>query len=197
MENQNVKEAVSICQMEYNSVRQEIRDVSRSLDENLRTGVLVIGGLAAVANIAQAKEAVYVAPTIIFFLGVLHVSKVMIIGTLGVYCQALQLRMKELVGSELVVLEWEGGFLWTKFVSASGLVQWANYIGFAVISLVFVYISWSAFLWKPATLFLHVGEFASFLAYATAMTRLYSAEKRTELLAEFRSRLPHRSDVWN
>jgi hypothetical protein len=38
---------ISTLQMEYNAIRQEIRDLDNSMDTNLNVGVAMIGGVIA------------------------------------------------------------------------------------------------------------------------------------------------------
>lgn len=121
---------ISTLQMEYNAVRQAIRDLINSMDTNLNVGITMISGVVALASFTKEFAILYIIPSIIFLTTCVHLLKTAAANVHGAYCQVIEARLKLLLGQEMVLLDWEGGKIFQHISGPAGIVQIGFYLFF-------------------------------------------------------------------
>lgn len=177
--------AISTLQMEYNAIRQEIRDLVNSMDKNLNAGVAMISGAIALASFTEEFSVLYIIPSIIFMATCAHLIKTASANVHGAYCQAIEARLKLLLGQEKVLLDWEGGKIFQHISGPAGIVQIGLYLYFVGVFAIFLAVAWLAHGWKSWTAYVHVSEFAALFAYAILAIRWNGSSRRTEIVEHY------------
>jgi hypothetical protein len=157
---------ISTLQMEYNAHHQELRDLINSMDTNLKTGITMLTGCIAIAASFHETSILYIIPSIIFIATCIHLLKTASANIHGAYCQAIETRLKSLLGKDKVLLDWEGGKISQYISSPTSIVQIGFYIFFGVIFVIFIWFSILSYQWKSWTVFVHILEFVVILVYA-------------------------------
>jgi hypothetical protein len=179
MENQVSNEKViDVLLGEYSAVRQELRMLLGSMDTNLNFFVVVIGALVAAAAHLQDQKVLFAIPSVIAFFAVGQFFRATSTNVLGIYCQALEKRLRQSCGSNRVVMNWEGSPLWQVVGAPTGAVS----IGFGFLFLAalgaFAFFAYRAFFWWRPSIIIHVGELVFLIAYGRSAARWNTQAKR-------------------
>lgn len=182
MDNTPDPNVISTLQMEYNAIRQEIRDLINSMDTNLNIGVSMISGVVALASFTKELSILYIIPSMIFMATCVHLIKTAATNVHGAYCQVIETRLKSLLGQKMVLLEWEGGELSQHSYGPAGVVQTGFYLYFIGISTIFVAVAILAYRWESWTAYVHASEAVMLLIYAIVAIRWNTSSRRAEIV---------------
>jgi hypothetical protein len=174
---------VSTLQMEYNAIRQEIGDVANSMDANLNLAVSMVSGAVAVAAFFKESRVLYIIPSVIFIAMCIHLVKTAATNVRGAYCQVIQARLKLLIGSDSVVLDWEGGEMFQHIAGPTGIVQIGLYLFFAGISGIFLVVAVLAYQWRAWTAYVHTAEFVTLFVYAILAIKWNTLSRRKDFVS--------------
>lgn len=190
---------ISSLQMEYNAHRQEIRDLITSMDTNLNTGIVMLSGIIALAtyfkdlilkqpilkdpNLKQASI-LYIIPSAVFIITSIHLLKTASSYVHGAYCQAIEARLKLLLGKDKVLFNWEDGKLGKYVSKPTGIVQIGFYFLYAGILAIFVGISYLSYTWIWWTVIIHFVELAAIIIYLFYIIRWSKSSTRAKLFKE-------------
>ncbi|MBI3825607.1 MAG: hypothetical protein HY294_06410 [Candidatus Rokubacteria bacterium] len=176
---------VSTLQMEYNAIRQEIRDLLNSMDTNFKTGVSMIGGAIALASLSRDERLLFLIPSLMFMSASVHLLKTASANVHGAYCQVIETRLKSLLGKDAVLLDWEGGRLFKYISSPTGIVQVGFYLFFVAAAVLFCAMAVRAYMWQKWTFWVHAAEFLSLLGYAGLCVRWNTIGRRDRILSQY------------
>lgn len=176
---------VSTLQMEYNSARQELRDLIKSMDTNFNTAVAIISGLVAFAGFCHDIRILFVIPSIIFLSCAIHQLKMASANIQGAYCQGIELKLKMILGSKKVLLDWEKTWIPTYKMNPRGIVQVGFYFAFIPVVALFWVIASYAYTWHKWTLLIHIFEFLSMAIYSLYSMRWNSPHHRDKVLNQY------------
>lgn len=173
---------ISTLQMEYNAIRQEIRDLVNSMDTNLNLGISMATGAIALAALFKEMRMLYILPSLFFSAACIHITKTAATNVRGAYCQIIEARLKSFLGSDTVLLDWEGGKLFRHIAGPAGIVQIGFYILFSVIASAFIAVASLAYRWQIWTAYVHVVELVAISCYAVLAIRWNTAFRRKDIL---------------
>jgi hypothetical protein len=173
---------ISTLQMEYSAHRQEIRDLINSMDTNFNTGIIMLSGIVSLTAYKNKLEFLYIIPSIIFIIACIHLLKTASTFVRGTYCQAIEKRLKVLLGKDIVLLEWEDGELGKYVSKPNSIVQTGFNLIFVVLALIFMGIAYLSYEWKCWTLIIHLIEFIATIVYFIFIMRWNSSPQRTKIM---------------
>src|SRR6266508_3344023 len=75
MDKKNDELVISTLTMEYNAIREEIRDLINSMDTNFHTCIAMLGGLVALAGFTKDIRLLYLIPSLLFISVCIHLMK--------------------------------------------------------------------------------------------------------------------------
>ena len=175
---------ISSLQMEYNAHRQEIRDLVTSMDTMLNIGIVMIASLVTLAAYLQKTPVLYFIPSAIFIISSIHLLKTASTFVHGAYCQAIEARLKLLLGKDKVLFIWEDGKIGKYVSKPTGIVQIGFYIFFLGILLTYIYIAILSYMWQWWTAILHFIELIAIGIYFVRIMQWNTSTIRAELLMD-------------
>jgi hypothetical protein len=185
--------AIDVLLAEYQAMREEIRMILTSMDNCLRTMVLLVGGLLTVAATLKEERVTFIIPTAIFFLGISQMMRASSVNTIGTYCQVIEQKIRETLGAENVVMNWEGGKLWRNNAHPSGIGQIGLYIVYVLTMIFFIVFSYRAYLyWKPS-LAIHLLEMFFFILYTVLSLKWNTISTREKWIREMLKKEPNKT----
>jgi hypothetical protein len=175
---------ISTLEMEYNAIRQEIRDLINSMDTNFNTSIAMIAGLVALAGFTKDIRLLYLIPSLLFLSVSIHLMKAASANAHGVYCQLIEKRLKALLGEDKVLLNWESK--WLQFIGApSSIVQIGFYFVFAPVVGFFLTLAILAYYWHHWTIIIHGIELLSVAFYAVRCMKWNTSAHREKIIREY------------
>jgi len=176
---------ISTLQMEYNVVRQDLRDLVDSMGKNLATAVAIVSGLVAVAFVKDCYELLYFIPTAMFFSGMIHMVLASHANFEGAYCSLIECRLKERLGRGNILMDWETRRVPGHPSLPFSLTQIGLYLVFMPAIGAFVYAAWLAYSWHARTIWVHAAELVFFGIYAFSCIYSNSRKGRDKLLQRY------------
>jgi hypothetical protein len=184
MDNDLYPHIISSLQMEYNAHRQEIRDLVSSMDTNLNTGIIMLTGIIAFATYLQQPFILFIVPSAIFIISSIHLLKTASSFVHGAYCQAIEARLKLLLGKDKVLFNWEDGKIGKYVSKPTGIVQIGFYLFFFGILSIYGYIAYLSFKWLWWTAIVHFIELIAIGIYFIHIIRWSTSSTHAELLKD-------------
>jgi small-conductance mechanosensitive channel len=164
---------------EYAAMREEIRMMLNSMDNGLRTMLILIGALLTIAVSLRDERVLFLIPTAIFLTGIGQLVRATSTHIVGTYCQAIQQKLRCACGADNVVMNWEGSKLWKNIAHPRGIVHIGFFFVFIIGTIAFGLLAYRAYLyWKPS-LAVHLLE-AVFLVVYTIITERWNLVSRRE-----------------
>jgi hypothetical protein len=176
---------VSTLQMEYNEIRQATRDLVNSMDTNFNIAISMIAGIFAFSKYVKAPEWLYLIPSLIFMSTIIHLLKTSAASVHGTYCQVIETRLKKVIDSDLVLLDWENGIFSECIASPTGIVQIGFYIFFLAVTALYWTMAVEAYYWQNWTIYLHVTEFLIAATYAFFCVRWNTKTHRKRIIEKY------------
>jgi len=167
---------------EFAEMRAEIRTNETTCATALNIAIALIAAVVSLSAFLKDLSPLFLIPTILFVGGMMHLIYVAAMSATGTYCLLLSQKIKNRLGKQAVVFEWESGDIWRIGGHPLGIAFVGSYLTAVPFAVAFFAISWFAFQWWAPSLLIHALEFIIILIYGTLCLRHNSPKTRERML---------------